>query len=78
MGAGSGGARGLHARHQSEQLGFAFKPSRTMEERRGGGEERVEGRGGGEGSVLGHRLSGAVSLENPRFPAAINKLGTPS
>lgn len=77
MGAGSGGARGLHARHQSEQLGFAFKPSGRMQERRGRG-ERVEGRGGREGSELGHRLSGAVSLENPRFPAAINKLGTPS
>ena len=73
MGARSRGARGLHARHQSEQLGFAFKPSGRME-REG---ERRESRGG-EGSELGHRLSGAVSLENPRFPAAINKLGTPS
>lgn len=75
MGADSDGCRGLHARHQSEQLGFAFKPSGRRESRGGRGGSRGEGE---EGEELGHRLSGAVSLENPRFPAAINKLGTAS
>jgi hypothetical protein len=47
MGAGSEGARGLHARHQSEQLGLHSNP-REGWRGGGGGEETVEGRGGRE------------------------------